>query len=445
MTETLLITANQHTPSRWMAYFQQSHHRYITFWLQYLQDNATNHELLDMDEENIRKAWLEAAKHGLDTNLLETVEPLYHFYRLTNRLNEGQELFATAISHLVNPKEDISTLPANRQKLCGRVLTYQAWFCQNLGRYTTTESLVNRSWTFLEKHNDPQDIAFLLLSKGNISRSKHGNISQAMDAYYQSYKLFEECGDQWGLACSLNNLGLTNHDSNEFEMAIQLYEKARVICEVNNYDGLMVRIMNNIGITLEALGQFTEANEAYKKCFDVCQQLQNKVGMAFSLANQSQIALKTSRFSEAKIFSQQQLILSEEIGETFLLSCGFADLGNAYYMLEEFSLAWGCLQKGLEIAVRSGIKPTTLQLISQFAHLLYHLDEKVSSLKLLIITNSYPFPSHHLGNPTNLHEILVSELPTDELKAIQEEWQSKELDEVVELLQTILKNNKFNF
>lgn len=428
--------------TQWHTFYQQSHSRYISFWLQFLQEHAAEYHIIETDEVNIRSAWLAATKQERETDLLLALEPLYQFYRTKGRLNEGQGVIATTVSFLNLSKEDISKQPLVRQKLYGRLLARQAWFCWNLARYNLAKSLVERSWTLSQKNDDKENLAFLYLIRASTIYYQDGNKQQQKNFNESSYELYSEIGDMRGMVRSLQNLAINYNEAGDYETAKELLQEAITICQQqgDGYLDTLVRCLINLGVSLEGLEQYTEANTAYEACYEVCEQLQNQLGMSYSLANQSQIALRLNHFAKAKASIQKQILISQKISDHFLFATGKADLGNAYYMLKEFPLSLESLREGLNVAIMIGSKPAMIHVISQFSHLLYHLGEDILSLTLWTIIQPYLNPHHHLGNPENLHEILVSKLAPKTVMAIQSEWEGKELDDAVRLIQNYMNN-----
>ena len=433
-----LQTLNEST--QWEHFFQTSHQRFVSYYLQYLQEHANHHDFLEAEKENIRDSWLAAVKQKQDLDLLSTVEPLYQFFRTKGHINEGQTLFATAVSHLAPPNKDIATLPTTRQTLYGRLLAHQAWFCHSLAQYSLAERLIAQAQPYLGKEQK-QDLILLITVRGNIALFGYGNIPKAQELFRQSYQKYEEIKHLRGQVQALSNLGSSYIWANEFDTAISLIEKSIAICKAHGFgfDESYARCLNNLGVAFEGLEEYPKANAAYHECFEVCQQLHNKHGMAYSLANQSQIALRLGFFAKAKNLCVQQLNLSKEIGEQVLIIGGLADLGNAHYMLGNLSLAEDCLIEGLAIAFSTKAKPSIVQIYAQFARLMYHLGQDIASFSLLTLIQDSPLPHQHLGNPENLHEILVAKLPKNEVKIIQEKWKGKDLDEAVTLIQNMKK------
>lgn len=433
----LKATTTRHKSTQWTSFFQFSRERFISYWLKYLIDHQSDLDNLEAEEDNIKSAWINAAKQQQVAELSQAMEPLYQFYRTRGRIKEGQLLFGNTLLYYTNGSENYSDLSPAQQKLIGRLLTFQAWFCRNVSQYDLAEKLIQQASPLLYKLNDTKYIAFLLSTKGSIQRYSYGNLQQAKGMHYRAFNLYQALNDQWGIANSLNNLGALNVDLGDYQIATQLLEKATTICYQNNYHELLAQSISNLGVAYEGLGQFSKAIETYQACYEVCQQIQNKLGMAISLANQGQIALRQEQFTNAKNLSIEQLVISREIDNKHLQVGGLADLGNAYYMLERYDLAWETLQKGFEIATSIKSQPATIQVVAQIAHLFYHLGMPKRSFAFLTNIQSTPFSNRHLGNPENLYDILVAELPANITSAIQHEWQDKTLHDVVSSIQTM--------
>ena len=439
MKEITKATTTCHQTAQWSLFFEFSREQFISYWLKYLIDHQSNLDFIEAEENNIKSAWAYATKQQNEVDLMQAMEPFYQFYRTRGRINEGQTLFANTLSLYTNEDDDYSNFTPSAQKLIGRLLTHQAWFCQNLGQYALSEKLIQQASPLLYKFNDTKYIASLLSIKGTIHRYGYGDVHKAKELYYRGFNLYQAVDDHWGMANTLNNLGIANNDLGEYQIAVQLFEKATTICKQNNHRDLLARSISNLGVAYEGLGDLSKALETYKACFDVCQQLQNKLGMAISLANQTQIALRQEQFIKSKFLCLQQLELSREIDNKYLQVGGLADLGNAYYMLAEYNLAWEALQQGLDIATTIHSKPATIQILGQYARLFYHVGKPTIAFMLLTIIYPVPFSHRHLGSPENLYEILVSELPVETISTLQGEWQDKTLDDAIYAIERIFE------
>ena len=430
----------------WNTYYTQSHSRFISYWLQYLQDHKTAYKLLSAEEVNIRSAWISAAKQEREAELLNAIDPLYHFYRTKGRLNEGKVIFATAVSHLTRPEEDISKQPLRRQKLYGRLLAHQAFFCHSLGQYTLTETLIEQADWLLKRCDDKRFMASLLITKGNVLLDLYGNVNEAEKLFNNSFEQYQTLEDSMGMAHALHYLAGICIWKKEFKQAEKRIQSALTICREQELGGhhMIVRFHNNLGIVYGGLGKFREAQVSFQTGYEAAYQLQDKARMAVALANQSQIALKLNNFSEALQLTHQQLHLSREIGQQFLVAGGLTNLANAYYMLGKFKLARDELRTSVDIALSINGKPMVVLALTQFAHLLYHTDYDLEAFTLLTILRPFPIAQIHQGNPENLHEILVTKLPPQTIKAIQTEWTGKNLDNAVNLMQSYMENFTFN-
>ena len=287
---------------------------------------------------------------------------------------------------------------------------------------------------------------YLLVTKGNIVLDRYGDVTQAKKLFLQSFEQYQAFDNKIGMANVLHYLSGIHIWEKEYQPAKELTQKAITICQELGSDPfrIIARSHNNLGVALAGLGQFTEAMAAYKDCYEAAYQLQNKALMAVALANQSQIALRLNCFSDAQKLSHQQLAISREIGQLFLLSGGLTNLGNVHYMLGEFDLAWDVLLKSLEIAISTNGKPSIALTLTQFSRLLYHESNDLEAFALLTILLSYPVAQIHQGNPENLYEILLSKLAEDEVQAIQDAYQGKDLNVAINLIET-MKKREFQY
>jgi tetratricopeptide (TPR) repeat protein len=317
----------------------------------------------------------------------------------------------------------------------GRLLAYQSWFCWNLAEYSLANTLLEQAMSLVQQVDDKQYLAFLLLIKGNIVMFGQGNNFQAKELFHQGYELYKESGHQMGMAISLNNMGGPYSHIGEYDMAKHLFQEAVAICQENNYRDQYAQSNLNLGVLSENLGQYSEAITAYQTCFELCQEAENTLGMLISLINQSEVMLRMERYQDARDLSQQQLLLSRDIGDRFYLVGSLAALGNAYYMLDDFTAAWQSLQESLDLVISIASKPYTALVLAQIARLLFRLEQLEPSLILLIVTRTLVPAQHHQGNPENLYEILITKISPEKVRVLEATWQNKDLNEAVKIAQ----------
>jgi tetratricopeptide (TPR) repeat protein len=178
-------------------------------------------------------------------------------------------------------------------------------------------------------------------SLGNIGYilNNKGDISNALNYYKKSLKLFEDLGDKKGLASALNNIGFVYHSQGEIPNALKLYIKSLKISEEIEDMSSVANSLNNIaGIYMEQ-DDLSKAFEYFDKSLKIHEKNGNKIGIAFSLSNLGIVYQYKRDFANALSFHNKSLKLREEIGDKNQIATSLNNIGHIYHLEGKLSKA----------------------------------------------------------------------------------------------------------
>ncbi len=112
-----------------------------------------------------------------------------------------------------------------------------------------------------------------------------------------------------------NNLGVVYHNLEEYDTAIDYYQRGilvarRMPTEQRNLGNLL----NNLGRTYDNLGRFDEAFEAINEALELRKMLGNRHGIASSYRNLAMHYLASDQTDKALTYVYEGLVLAEEVG-----------------------------------------------------------------------------------------------------------------------------------
>ncbi|MFW5708495.1 MAG: tetratricopeptide repeat protein, partial [Bacteroidota bacterium] len=85
------------------------------------------------------------------------------------------------------------------------------------------------------------------------------------------------------LATIYNNLGVIHHNQQEYDQAIDYYQRGIVIARrIKNQSGHQGNLLNNLGRTYDELGRFEQALEVINEALQLRQQQNDKQGIGSS-------------------------------------------------------------------------------------------------------------------------------------------------------------------
>lgn len=445
MHELIKQFAIERLETRQQQSVADKHSRFYAEFLAHRNKDLQSGELVQMleeiaiDLENIRSAWNWAINHHQEETIQLAMEPLYHFYRASGLLAEGIEIYATAVARLSGAQENLSHLSVEQQAQIGRLLAYQSWFCWSSGSFTLAEEMADKAIGLLQPVDDKHYLAFIYNSKTSIAIFQHKDYSEAMDFYQKSLQLYQDLNDQLGIVGCLNNYATLFIHTGNIKQAERSYLEAAVISKSHRFQEQYARSILNLGLVYELSAQYEKALNTFQEAYILCEQLQNKYGMAISLINQCEVTLRMNKFEEAEKLCQKQIQLSRDIGDVHLLIGGMIAQGNIYYMRQAYAEASQLLQKSLDLAQSYDSNYNIVLVLAQIARLFYWLEKHEASWALLTaVTPHLQHSTHHLGHPENLAEHLAVKLPAEQYQALQTRWQNRPQEEAIELARSEL-------
>lgn len=119
-----------------------------------------------------------------------------------------------------------------------------------------------------QKSNLPQKQAGVLNSIG-ANYSQLSDFSEAMEAYYESLKLYETLNDSVGMALVIGNLGYVNKQLGKFDKALSYYERAENLNNLIKNKFSQIDVLMKIGTIYDSKEDGRKAISYYLKAKDL--------------------------------------------------------------------------------------------------------------------------------------------------------------------------------
>lgn len=171
-----------------------------------------------------------------------------------------------------------------------------------------------------ERARVSQFLGALTTSQGDFPAAEH--------FLEQSLSLYEELGDQWGIAASLNALGISARDRGNYSLAQSNLERS-LACWRMLPDRLAVaRCLHNLANVVKVRGDYSRARWALREAADIFETLGDRSGAAWSINQQGDIAREQGDRAGARALYQRALSAFREAGDRWGTARSLADLGS---------------------------------------------------------------------------------------------------------------------
>jgi two-component system NarL family sensor kinase len=131
-----------------------------------------------------------------------------------------------------------------------------------------------------------------------------------------------------------NSLGRL-HRKDNFEQAIEYYNKAlHYYTQQNNQEGIAT-VLNESGVAYEYGNRLSEALERYQASLQIQIKRKDSVGMGYALEFMSGVYLKLKKYSESESTLFKALDIRLQLKDTYALAANYTNLGHLYAALNK--------------------------------------------------------------------------------------------------------------
>jgi predicted ATPase/Tfp pilus assembly protein PilF len=294
--------------------------------------------------EDIRLAWRWAVDNDYNDLLRQTAESLFLLYLMLNQLQEGEETFAyLAVRQRQSAQPDDPAILA-------LALAFQGRFKLLLGRVSQGQALCRHSLRLLAGGDWPREAAMvsMLALEANLSEAgmQPEQLYETAVAYYTAWD------DAWGLATTHFNLvshyrtaaGLHNYDKQQR----LLQASRRIYQQIGDQWGL-AKCLNNLALIAYERGSYIEAEQYARQGLQLHRELDNRLGVAYSLNNLAQTMSSQGDYAQARQFYEESLAIFESFGDRREIAICLDCIGYVNYLMGDIAEAQRYYEESLLI------------------------------------------------------------------------------------------------
>ena len=196
-----------------------------------------------------------------------------------------------------------------------------------------------------ERPNDRARLSFFIgaLAAGG------GDFSASQRFLEQSLCLYEELGDQAGIAAALNALAVSARDRGDYSAAQSNFERSLACWRVLSDRSAMARCLHNLANVVKVRGDYPCARWALGEATEIFEELGDRNGAAWSINLLGDVAAATGDRAAARGYYQRSLSAFRESGDPWGSARSLIDLGYIACEEGDFSVAHSAYGEALEI------------------------------------------------------------------------------------------------
>lgn len=363
---------------------RERHCAYYVQFLHYQWDKlkgwGQKEALLEIDAnlENIRLAWDWAVAHRCEAQISDALHSLWFYYDTRSLYQEGEAAFDRASKALQDVAPDSLTL--------ARVLARQGSMCYSLNLNDKSESLYRQSLDILERYDAPYEKAFVYLKWSDIGWRRNRFV-QVVRFVRKSLALYQESGDEWGIALALHWVGSS-----------YLY-----------------------------LGGVMAGRDLVLQSLTLDRQNGNRWGMAAALQTLSMAEWALGNYAESKQFGEESLNISQDIGLHWCIALANKAIAFASRRLGEHGTATQHLCLALRASLDYQIIAFIAQTVTGFIELKLDEGRAAEAAELLSVIHQHP-ANWYRKDTSDFLERAEKLLPPEQFQAALARGRMLELD-----------------
>jgi len=169
--------------------------------------------------------------------------------------------------------------------------------------------------------------AKVLIGSGLLSDAQ-GDYASARVYHNESLVIWQEIGDQHGIAASLNNLGMLEAAHRDYDAARDYFHRGLAIYQEIGHRSGAGYALNNLGRVAVGQGDFTLARDWCEQSLTIQREIGHQHGIALALVNLAEIAETLDDSAAARGYCEQSLVIQREIGNRAGAAFALMKLGN---------------------------------------------------------------------------------------------------------------------
>jgi predicted ATPase/serine/threonine protein kinase len=208
--------------------------------------------------------------------------------------------------------------------------------------------------------------AKLCIFLGALSTTQ-GDFAAAGAFLEQSLSLYKQLDDRWGIAASLNALGISARDRGDYPAALTYFQRS-LACWRTLSDRLSTaRCLSNLANVAKTYRDYSRAQLALREATEIFQEVGDPSGAAWSINQQGDIEQEQGKLETASDFYERALRAFRIAADRWGAARSLADLASVYCQQRKYDSAHATYREALELFSKLGHKRGVARSMEGFA------------------------------------------------------------------------------
>ena len=212
--------------------------------------------------------------------------------------------------------------------------------------------------------------------------SAQGDFPAAEQFLEKSLSLYEGLGDHWGIAASLNALGVSVRDRGDYASAQSYYERSLACWRLLPDRLATARCLHNLANVVRVRGDYAHAERALREATEIFEEVGDQSGAAWSMNQRGDIAREQGQADMARDLYHRALSSFRQVGDPWGSARSLSDLGYIHCEQGDYESAHAAHREALEMFAQLSSKRGMARALEGFACLAAARGEAKRALSL---------------------------------------------------------------
>jgi len=332
-------------------------------------------------------------RDGVEGSTEEELRALHHFGDVLQVLGRNAEALDCFNEMLVRAyRLDLKGKGGAAHGRIGRLL-------RDTGRLDEAEVHLAAALALFEEAGDERGIASTIDDLGKLQWLR-GDHQLALASTQRALVLRRKLGDRRSIALSLNNLGIVHQDAGQFKLALDAFEQAlRIRREIGDLVGVAISL-NNLGSVAQDQKDDRRALQLFLEAYEVAKETGDRHRIALVLTNLGATYTRLGDAKKALHYLTQAQEIAEELGDQFGQAEAARNLGKAYLAARDIDHARDATERAVDIFREIHSKVQLGVALRTLAEVVAESEDGASAARAHVVSSIVLF--EELGNDVEL-------------------------------------------
>lgn len=225
-------------------------------------------------------------------------------------------------------------------------------FNNDLSDWNNAESNYWNAYKIFEQLGNQRGMAGTLNNLANVVSYK-GDLARSNDYFIQGLRIAEAIGDSGAMARLLGNIGVSQYEQDEFDVALDYFNKRIAIADAIGDRQCSLEAWICIGMTKQKQRKLEEAKQGFLKSVLIAKEINDVTSIASAQQNLGVLCIDKGEYDQGRSYLDSSLVLAVKDGDKMLVASSMSEIARSHFLQGHLKEALPIAKKALAEAEAS--------------------------------------------------------------------------------------------